>query len=507
MNHCPVRSAKTNANPRGLVLLLAGIIALPALAADPPGPATPQQQIEHLTGRLIDVYSRLYVATPETQRDAMLADMIADPVIEVRLLALSLIERKVLNAQPIEEPLRAKFRPLLDDGSPKVRARTASLLRTLDDQPAVAMVLQRLKTEPNADVINAHLSLLARQPTAAAIDRAIALLTRPATSAEAAELLIRAIELNKPTDEQKTAALNRAVTLANNGNDIEPAAVRLVGRLATENQAALLKKLLDHSDEAVRLAAADAFVLGTLSFEPLFERLADPVLGPKAVDAAARQGKTLKVALALLKHEPKDVERRKPWRSAIAAIAGRLSATDLVKLDDAALAATNHEALRPMVLKTALALPADAESAQRTEMLLRLGESQVAADQTDAIAQTLSALDDRQVSEKDQGRLLRLRIEHQLRLGRYDEALKTAEAMLEADRAVAGWLTAQLLDAVENALGARKTEQAGVMMVKIEAMLGEAMSQSDRQRYDKLRLRLTELMKPDTPDTEPAADN
>jgi len=460
-------------------------------------PVDPQtQRITLLTDRLIDVYNRLYVATPEAERPTLLTEMLDDPVVAVRLLALSLIERKVLNAQPIDEAVRGKVRLLLDHESARVRAATAGLLRIVDDAPSVDLVIERLADEEDATVRNAYLSLLARQPTDRAVPPAIDLLSEPANTAAAAQLLVRAIEQNQLTPEQRKAALAEAVALANNGEHIEPAAVRLVGRLATENQAALMRKLLDHSDDAVRLAAADAFVVGTLNHQPLMERLGDPVLGPRAVAAAARHGDSLKIAMDLLKREPTDAERRKPWRSAIAAVAGRLAAPDLRKLDDAVLTAANHQALREAVLKLALTLPADKHVPDRTEMLLRLGEAQVAAGRIDALGQTLEAIDAPSVAERNRGRLLRIRIEQQLAQGQYEEAAKTAEALLAADKATASWLTGQLLDAVENALGGRKTEQAGVLLVRIEAMLGESMSQSDRQRYDELRKRLNELLQP-----------
>ncbi|MHB1157143.1 MAG: HEAT repeat domain-containing protein [Phycisphaerales bacterium] len=441
-----------------------------------------------LTARLADAYGQLYVAAAEADRPGLLIKMLDDPIVAVRLQALALVERNLLNAQNPSPPVREKLRTRLDDDSPAVRTSAAGLLRDIDDDAAADQVAGRLMAETDPAAQNAYLSLLARKPRPTAIDPALVLLGRSDTRSAAAAMVIAAMDAGLLQPRQQAAALKAARAAVRANASPDPAMVKLLGRMAQDEDRATIEGLLDSADVTVRKAAAEAYVAGTLDIGPLMQRIDDPVLAGRAMEAAARRGKTPAIAELLLNHPPKQKELTPTWRTALLAVAGRLGVPALRKLDDAMIAHKSEADLRAAMLKP-VAEVKDA-SPDRTELLLRLGRLLLEADQpaqAGAIYDLIGAdgIGDEQRMRRDRGML-----EAMLRTSPDDQAIAMAQRVARQGEsgAVLSWQL--LLDAADAALTAKRTEQAGLLLAATAKLTTAATSAEQQSRLKTLRAKL-----------------
>lgn len=449
-----------------------------------------------LEARFVDTLGQLYVARPEEQRPAMLAGMLGDELTAVRLLALRLVERKLLNAQPIADPVRAALRGALVDGDARVRAAAAGILRDLDDDAAQAIALERLLPEPEAAVQAAYLTLLSRKVSAEAVAPALVLAARHTTRGPAAVLLSAAAEAKLLTDEQSATARQLMRDHVAGDPPLNPDAVRLLGRLAEPGDAETIRALLTHDDQAVRSAALDCYALPTLPLTPALELLGDPIMGQRAASVVGLRGTGIETAMALMGSVPDgDASRIAPWHAAVISVAGRLNLSDLKLLDDAmAKADEGWSVTRVAVLKRVPEMP-DGD-AVRVELSLRLARLHLSAgryDQADAVYRRIDA---DSLTQAQAAAMALGRFEAMIATGKNDEAIKAAEQLV-ADDPTAGAVVGRLmLDAAEKNLQAKQTEQAAALLAHTQRLAGEALTETDRARLNRLRGRL-----PNAPDS------
>jgi hypothetical protein len=458
-----------------------------------------EQEKADLLTRLTETYNRLYTATDAAQRPALLAEMLSDPNDSLRLLALQLIERNLLSAQPISDATRQAMREELTDPNPQVRAKVATLLRDLGDQPAAKIAAERLLAEPVADVQTAYLSLLARQPLAQAVDAALLLLARPALRAPAAEYLVVAADAAMLTPAQRSSALELARQAIDKGEE-QPAIVQLIARQGQPTDGPLLVKLLDRNPAAIRRAAAEAFLTGVHDIDPLLERLNVPALADKALEAAAKRGKTLGVVRKLLAYQPDD-ELRAVWTAAVAAVAGRLSIDELVTVNGILSEQPKRGDVRIAVLKIAaepdkpgpdgaippaepqkLALMQELADlylqAEKPAEARPLYDRLVAAEKLDATARTAARTGQLQAA---------------LAAGPAEQAMALAAQWAKADADARGRIAGLLLDAAEAALAVKQTEQAAALVGRASELGAQAISPEDAARLKRLREQITTL--------------
>lgn len=461
------------------------------------------QQLEHekaaLLTRLTETYNRLYTATEAAQRPALLAEMLSDPNDALRLLALQLIERNLLSAQPISDATRQAMRQELTDPNPKVRAKVATLLRDLGDQPAAKIAAERLLAEPVAAVQAAYLSLLARQPLAQAVDAALLLLARPALRAPAAEYLVVAGDAAMLTPAQRTGALELARQAISN-SETQPAIVQLIARHGQPADQPLLVKLLDHDTAAVQRAAAEAFLNDTHDIDPLLARLNVPALADKALEAAAKRGKTLAVVRKLLEYQPSD-ELRAAWAAAVAAVAERLSIADLATVAKLLAEQPKRSDVRVAVLKVAAepeepgpdgAMP-PAEP-QKLTLMQELADLYMQAEkpaEARPLYDRLIAAERLDAAARTAARAGQLRAA--LATGPAEQAMTLATQWAKADAGARGRIAGLLLDAAEAALAVKQTEQAAAWVGQASELSGPAIGTEDAARLQRLREQVKKL--------------
>lgn len=457
---------------------------------------------DKLKRRLADVYNQLYLATAAEQRPALLIQMLDDSQVEVQLLSLKLIERQVLNAQPVPDAVRESMRQHLSDPSSRVRVGVANLLRDLDDGPSVPLVLARLAEETNPTVLGAYLSLLARQPRAEAIEPAMNLLADPSTSAAAARALGVMVSRSL-ADESQIERIRQAAREHVQLEHVEPEIVRLLGIVAQATDEPRFNQLLKSDNPALRSAAAEAYLTELFPLEEILAYLADPVLAEKAIDAAARRAKGLGQAELLLKHSPADENLQKQWRLALVAIASRLTGQELLQLDQMLGKNSDGLPLRMAVLSTALKLGDGVP--HKVNALLTLTELQMQTKAYDSATATLGALDALALTEQQTIDRERLRLDLLIARGEFEAVVNQAKAMLESKQSPAGPLVSRLMDAAELALEQKQTQQAAVLLGQVPQLSSQPLEPAQQTRLDMLRQKLASLQTTPTPAPPPPA--
>ncbi len=470
-----------------------------------------EQEKATLTARLTDVYNRLYTATEPAQRPALLQEMLDDATDALRLLALRLIERNLLSAQPISDSTRQAMRAKLDDPNPLVRAKVATLLRDLGDEPAAEQVARRLLPESSPAVQAAYLSLLGRMPQAEAVDPALLLLGRDQVKPAAAAYLVVAADADLFTPAQRIGVLKLAREDLAKSENIEPAVVRLIGRLGGKTDQPTLVELLDHESPAVRRAAAEAFVTGPFDPDLLLAYLDDPQLADKALEAAAKRGASVAVVRTLLAHPPAHDERQAAWRAAIVAVTERLDLEAISAIDERLAEQAERQNLRIAILKT-IAQPrptngnnqVPVDEPERLELILRLAKLYLQTDQP-ALARPLfdrlAPASQLPATARSAVRAGRLRAT--LAIGTIEEAVKLAEQWIAVDPAARAEVGGVLMGAAEAALERQQTEQAAALVARTVQLVGEALDAKDAARLEALRRRLAPV--PAAPQSPPPA--
>ena len=475
-------------------------------------------QISTLADRLTDGLSRLYFASEPAERSAMLEQMLDDQLDVVRLLALKLIKRLQVSAQPVDDRVREAMRRHLTDRNAQVRASVAMLLGELADPEAPALVVGLLGDETNVPVLRAYLSLLAAAtqhleptdehgPIRQAAEPAVTLLLHSELQADAATFLLNAHEMGKLDSDQIQRTLDAARKNVTEQPSPEPLMIRLLGRLGEDDDRLLIVAQLDHEEAAVRRAAAQTFVSNDAALDPLLDRMSDPAIFPVAVDAVHKRGDQLDQALRLLEVAPDDANLQGRRQDALASVAGRLNADDQIELDNILSQRTNGQVLREHVL-TDLTNNAGAPEANagaspaRVALMFRLARLYLDTARP-ALAETVyGRIEARNDLEAADAQRLQLgRLEVAAASGQTEKADQIAQSILTDQPDHAPAVIAVLLDVAEAQLASGQS-------TKVTPLLELAIPLVDPEKHPDDHARLVQLLAtihapPPTPNTAP----
>lgn len=391
------------------------------------------ERLRGVKGRVVEAHSELYNATAEAGRPKMIGQLLEDSMPELRLLALRLIDRRLLNAQPISDSVRQAMRRRLTDHSAEVRGRAAQLLENLADAKGAQIASGLLLAETDVQVQARFLSLLSRMPREEAVEPALLLIDRPALRGPAASLLVEAerAELLGPTQARRAlTAVREHVELA---DQPEPPVLRLLGLLGEGADQSLLVDQLDHETEAVRRAAAEALAAGEKwPLDPLLDHLDAPTLRPVALDAVGRRGEGPEMIERLLAHEPEEGSGREAWLEALGEVAARLDREGVERLDEMLAERSGSEGLHERLLRAAAGMAEDdqrasAEGLAWVEAALRLGELCRAEGRLDRAAEVYEA-----VWEQASLEMLEASLRRRLVLGRLKQLLAEGRPLTAA---------------------------------------------------------------------------
>ncbi|MAE61006.1 MAG: hypothetical protein CMJ49_06570 [Planctomycetaceae bacterium] len=468
-----------------------------------------------LSHRLADLHGKLYNATSPDNRPALLIGMLDDPIDAVRIEALQLIKRAILNAQTdqiTDDVRRAMRRQLVHDPNATVRADAAMRLHDLGDIAAPPLVVARLLEETEPSVQRAYLVLLTLTPVTQTVDDAVgrsiaqacspalALIDQPDLQTAVASFLIVAHDTGRLSPKHTAEALRHAREHLK-GDAPNVKMLILLGRLGQAEDWPTLGRMLDHESEDIRRAAAESYIDGAMPLDPLLAALTGPVLRPIALRAIEQRGGRLDVAVAMLGAPPGPEDASDPWRSAMFAVASRLEPVDLRALDDLLLSESAGGDLREPILKAAVANNGDSTpdptqyTTHHVDLLLRLGAlyQQTArpamADAAYSRAELIDAITD------DQAVALQLgRIEVHLASDQLQEAIAIADVLLASPSRAADVLD-RFIDAAGRAV-ADRPDAAQAIIEYLLTLPADGFTQDQRDRLDVLRRPPTEPVDP-----------
>ncbi len=228
-----------------------------------------------LRRRLAAAMNDLYTATPPGGRDALLKEMLSDPLAEVRLVGVKIIRQRLSAGKKPEAALKAQVLTKVTDADPAVRAVAVILLANIADKQASKILTGRLKVERSGEVRRAIYQGLGLLGDASAWGRILEGISEPdrKVASAAAGALTRIVEKNGLSDERRdkasSALTKRYKTEAGNGSaGLREALLEAMGVLKDKRLVGLLTSALKDPAATVRLSGIKA--LGRI-------RLADSV--------------------------------------------------------------------------------------------------------------------------------------------------------------------------------------------------------------------------------------
>ncbi|GAB4188134.1 MAG: hypothetical protein Kow00105_02800 [Phycisphaeraceae bacterium] len=391
---------------------------------------------QQLEDKLLESQRALYQANPPESRPDVLVYMLRDPLTPIRRLGMELIRQRLLDDLPFEEPLREALRDRLDDPVPSIRADAALRLRDLSDEPAAKKIAQILNREGETvpSVLSAYLQMMARLPQAESVDPAIEFLNDEALRADAASALASAYDAGLMSRSQANRAAKLVRKYVEDGRPPAPPVITLMGKVGNKDDWQDIVRWVDHSDPAIKQAAAQAWADSDRPLNGLADRMNDPVIEPIVISAAIRRGSSAYTLNVLTTHRPQRERSIEAWRQALVTMASRVPAESVLITVRQVAQLGESPRLRLDILTSAI----DREnvdtltSSDRLELLLTRGE--VALEAGDAAA----ALNDFQsvltassgLNGVQTDRLGRGLIRAYLQLNQLDQAFDTARKVL-----------------------------------------------------------------------------
>jgi HEAT repeat protein len=220
-----------------------------------------------LRERLTRTISDLYDATPPTQREPMLLGWLKDPLPDVRLVALRLVDRRIASNEPVSADIRTEVRAMLSESDPRVRQEAAILVASLADGDALTVLLARLAVEESPQVREALLKALGQLRQAEALPAVLGEINSQYenVSAAAASALARIASRVPLEDAQRRQASEAIVARyktidpsAPEGVHLREALLSAMGSVNEKSFLPVLTEALKDPSAKVRLAAVVA---------------------------------------------------------------------------------------------------------------------------------------------------------------------------------------------------------------------------------------------------------
>lgn len=441
-----------------------------------------------LAARLVDAHRRLYLATQADQRGALLAQILGDPVAEVRGLGFELLERELVSTPtPPPDVLRALL-GLLSSPTPSVRAQAAVFVGRVAPESGAAAVFEALARETDPIAAGALLTAASRWPGPALREPVLHWLENGqsvrAVAAEAALAMHRA-EQWSAEDLERVAAGVRGI----DSERLSPGACRLLAAIGSDEDRRALSRLMLTGSGTQRAAIADALADRAEHVDAILEAAAsDPALIGYAARAVAAHRPTIAGfrGVARLPAADENAKRRALQRVGEAMpIAHLLTAADESGGDTAMTLWLLERALDRA--RQAAADDGDAARALLAEAAERLARQQLALGRA---AEALAAMDS-VPGEVPAARLTPLRVVALSMLGRVSEA-EAFEASADV------WL-----DALERCLG---LDHAPAIRAVLADGFEPDLSRAQRERLAALDRELLARASESPPATPPESD-
>lgn len=368
-----------------------------------------------LRRRLASVMNDLYTATLPEGRDALLTDMLADPLAEVRLAAVRLVQQRLATGKKPDEPLWVQVRARVMDTDPAVRAVAVVLLADIADKQASKLLTSRLKVEQSDEVRRAIYQGLGLLGDVSAWEQILTGIAEPdrQVASAAAGALARIAEKNSLSDDRRSAAAaaltKRYKTGAGNGSaGLRESLLEAMGVLKDERLSKLLTSALKDPSAAVRLSGIKALqrLMLTESASAVAPLVRDPDRGVRLAAIAAvgslGQAEHIETILARAdaKVEPDAAVRGQAW-SVVMSLLGKVETVKLQDLADKLSQRDGADEYLIDVLKLWSARILLEQTDEWIPVRLRLGRALLKADRPAEAAGELAAVHAAMVEAKD----------------------------------------------------------------------------------------------------------
>lgn len=331
--------------------------------------------------RLVQANRRLFDAAPPDQHGVLLTELLTDPIPELRVLGLALIEGELADAEPIAPEVGVELARLLQSPDPRVRTAAARLLNRLAQPGLESAIADALDAETDPVAASELLAAAARLPQARLVRPMLRWLSNDMASREAAAqagLALARADLLTPDDRRQAASTLRAIP----PETLSAPAIRLLALVGSPEDRDLLRPLVTSPEPARRIAACES-----LSSDPAYvddivnAARSDPALLDVAVRAIAAHRPTLD-GLALLQTLPfATLDLR---RAATSQVTVGMDLSTLIMASDELMSRS------PLFVEAILSNVADlpptddqAELLLRARALIRLAESYLAQSRPD----------------------------------------------------------------------------------------------------------------------------
>jgi hypothetical protein len=236
----------------------------------------------------------------------------------------------------------------------------------------------------------------------------------------------------------KKSQVNRAAKLVRkylvDDQPPAPQVITLMGKVGNKDDWKRIANWVDHPDDSIKQAAAQAWADSPRTLNHLADRANDPVVQPILIAAATRRGTEPHTLRLITANRPQRERSVEAWRGALVAMAARVPAD--AALDTTGRLAKSGEALpfRLEVLSSAIDREQSdsLDQAERLELLLSRGELLVeAGDPSAALADLLTvSASQNDLDESQRDRLGRSQVRASLMIGQIDEAFAIARKLL-----------------------------------------------------------------------------
>jgi len=360
---------------------------------------------QRISDRLLSVQRLLYRATPEDQREALLASMMSDTDQTTRRLALELASQRFIDQQPFGQALITALLSGLDDSESSIRQGSAKLLRSINPKNIADIMARRLidGREQDPDVLREYLLMMTEYRSARAVERSMLLMSNPRLRDEAAGVLVGAAQRGDLSEEHRNELHDRLQEYLTADHTPSPQIIELLGYVGDDANWQQIRKWIDNDNDEVKAAAAQAWGRSDRPLALLARRAGDPVIQPIVIAAADRRGRTLDTCIALLEHRPQQPQAEQAWRRALVSIAGRAESVQVLRMDDLLIDGEYSSEFREQVLSAAIntMLPPAVEGAAPTkvtdpttlvDLLLRRADVRMKLNQPKAAVADLSTV-------------------------------------------------------------------------------------------------------------------
>ncbi len=446
---------------------------------------------------LLGTLRKVHISTPPDKRPALLVELLADPINDVKKLGLELAAQELASANPLSDSVSEAATVILANMSADLRRAAAAFLAQRPGPTTEMAARTAMVSELDSNAAAELLRLVSRWPARELIGRAVGWIQvgqeigNGAVRDAAMEYLWATQRRGLLYDAQDAVKVLTALRLVPTSK-LPPAGCLLRSMIGTEADQREIAGLLVDGDVAQKLAAAESLVSEPQFLDAILAAAGQDVqLNDVAVRGVVLHRQSLEgfAAIAAL-----TLSRPEYRRGSLTKVARMLPSTEVVGAADMLQA---EPAMREAVLQV-LTSPSRISS-ERTNVvqlsaiaggLVSLARLRLDLDKPADAVSAIEALPELP-TVREAGELAGIRAIAFIELDRLDQAEATGAA-------VSAWL---------NGLRAVTAKPQGrAVAAMIEKKFGSTMTEAERTRFEELRASLPALTQsPDAPDEPPAS--